>query len=122
MWEWTIDNPGWTSIIVIWLFLCLVYAPALLIAVIPQRRSVMAKEKKNTKTTERKIAILESTDGKFTASMSNQMDGVHCNCLMVGADKEGDPLEVSCCHPDVVAAAKKRGAQIDVPVLVKGKR
>jgi len=40
MWEWTIENPGWTSIIVIGLFLCLVHAPALLIAVIPRRRNI----------------------------------------------------------------------------------
>jgi hypothetical protein len=34
-------------------------------------------------------------------------------------EREGDPLTISCCHPDVIAAAKKRAAQIDVPVMVR---
>ena len=112
--EWTIDNPGWTSIIVIVLFLCLVYAPALLIAVIPRRGDVMAKTKKNSKPAERKIEYWPSEDGKFTACIGGESNG--CSCLMVSDGK------AECCHPDVVVAAKKRAAQIDVPVLTKTRR
>jgi hypothetical protein len=54
-----------------------------------------------------KISVIESKDGKFTASMSSLEFGVHCNCLSVSAEKEGDPLMVSCCHPDVLLAQRR---------------
>lgn len=73
----------------------------------------MAKSKKNVTGSERKIEYWPSEDGKFTACIGGEANG--CSCLMVANGT------AECCHPDVVAAAKKRASQIDVPVMIKGK-
>lgn len=51
---------------------------------------------------ETSISVLESTDGKFTANYVGHTGPVSCNCLRVHAENPGDPLRVSCCHPNVL--------------------
>lgn len=64
-----------------------------------ERRTMM----KNETTMESSVTVIVSCDGKFSAQWRGPGTPVICNCLMVGAERAGDPLRVSCCHPDVLA-------------------